>query len=183
MERIEAIRVLEEADCLADRHIVEAAIEKLADRIRGRIGKHNPLVLCIMNGGLIVTGQLLTRLDFPLDVGYLHASRYGMSSSGGELDWIAPFSQDLSGRTVLLVDDILDEGVTLLALMEECHNRGARDVLSAVLVEKLHDRKASPGFRADFTGLQVPDRFVFGYGLDYEGSWRNAPGIYAVRGM
>lgn len=183
MERIEALRVLSEADCLANQQVVEDTIVKLARQITERIGKQNPLVLCIMNGGLIFTGQLLTRLNFPLEVGYLHVSRYGMASSGGELEWVAPFRMELSDRTVLLVDDILDEGVTLLALMEECRRRGAREVLSAVLVEKQHDRKARASFRADFTGLKVPDRFVFGYGLDYEGCWRNAPGIYAAKGM
>ena len=84
---------------------------------------------------------------------------------------------------MLLVDDILDEGVTLKALTDECLNRGAREVLTAVLVEKQHDRKIVPGYRADFAGLAIPDRFVFGYGLDYDGIWRNAPGIYAVKGL
>lgn len=183
MERTEALRVLEEADCLADQRTVEAAIDRMAVDITTKIGKRNPLVLCVMNGGLIICGQLLTRLAFPLEVSYLHATRYGHETSGGDLEWKAPIQADLNGRTVLLVDDIFDEGVTLLTLADECIKRGAKQVLTAVLVDKQHDRKARPGYRADFIGLEIADRFVFGYGLDYDGVWRNAAGIYAVKGL
>ncbi len=183
MERTEALRVLDEADCLADRQMVESAINRMAAEVTDKIGKSNPLVLCVMNGGLIVCGQLLTRLGFPLEVSYLHATRYGRDTCGGELEWKAPIQVDVSGRTVLLVDDIFDEGVTLLTLADECIKRGAKQVLTAVLVEKQHDRKARPGYRADFIGLEIADRFVFGFGLDYDGVWRNAPGIFAVKGL
>ncbi len=183
MERAEALRVLEEADCLADQQTVEQAINRMAVEITTRIGKQSPLVLCVMNGGLIFCGQLLTKLPFPLEAGYLHATRYGHETCGGELEWRVALPVDLSGRTVLLVDDILDEGVTLFALADECRSRGAREVLTAVLVDKQHERKVTPGYQADFTGLSIPDRFVFGYGLDYDGMWRNAAGIYAVKGL
>lgn len=183
MERAEALRVLDEADCLADQQAVEQALNRMATEISARIGKLNPLVLCVMNGGLIVCGQLLTRLQFPLEVSYLHATRYGHQTCGGDLEWKAPIQIAVTDRTVLLVDDILDEGVTLFALADECRSRGARQVLTAVLVDKQHERKVVTGYRADFTGLDIPDRFVFGYGLDYDGMWRNAPGIYAVKGL
>lgn len=183
MERDEALRVLEEADCLVERPIVEAAIDRVAAEITTRLGRQNPLVFCVMNGGLIFCGQLLTKLAFPLEVGYLHATRYGRETSGGELEWQASLQGDLTDRVILLVDDILDEGVTLKALADECLARGAKQVLTAVLVDKRHGRKVLPGYCADFTGLDIPDRFVFGYGLDYDGMWRNAAGIYAVKGM
>lgn len=183
MEHDEALRVLEEADCLVDQPTVERAITRMAAEITGRIGKQNPLVFCVMNGGLIFCGQLLTRLPFPLEVGYLHATRYGREINGGELEWQAIPQMEMIGRTVLLVDDILDEGITLKVLADECYQRGARSVLTAVLVDKQHDRKVLPGYRADFTGLKIPDRFVFGYGLDYDGMWRNAAGIYAAKGL
>lgn len=183
MERTEALRVLEEADCLVDCQAVEKAIDRMAQEITERIGKLNPVVFCVMNGGLIITGQLLPKLFFPLETGYLHATRYGREISGGELEWLSTPCVEIVGRTVLLVDDILDEGVTLKALADDCRQRGAREVLTAVLVEKQHDRKIEAGYRADFTGVKIPDRFVFGYGLDYDGIWRNAPGIYAVKGL
>jgi hypoxanthine phosphoribosyltransferase len=141
------------------------------------------VLLCVMNGGLIFTGQLLTRLVFPLEIDYVHATRYGHETNGATLQWTVRPQLDLKGRTVLLLDDILDEGVTLAAIADYCRQQGAIKVCMAVLVEKLHLRKVSPGMKADFTGIEVGDRFLFGYGLDYKGYWRNAPGIYAVKGL
>ena len=176
-------KVMAEADLLVDEAGVSAVIGRLAQEISERLRDSNPVVICVMNGGLIFTGQLLTRLKFPLQMEYLHATRYGHGTSGSDLNWHVRPQQSLEGRTVLLLDDILDEGVTLAAIADYCRQQGATEVLMAVLVEKLHLRKVTPGMRADFSGLEVGDRFLFGYGLDYKGYWRNAPGIYAVKGM
>jgi hypoxanthine phosphoribosyltransferase len=175
--------ILNEADCLCTTAQVEAAIARMAEAIRHRLADSDPLVICVMNGGLIVTGKLLPLLAFPLQVDYAHATRYGDRTEGGNLLWLVKPVVEMAGRTVLIVDDILDEGHTLAAIMDYCRERGAREVLTAILVNKLHDRKASPDLKGDFVGLEVEDRFLFGYGMDYRGYWRNAPGIYAVRGM
>lgn len=177
------IRTREEADCLADQTAVEAALDRMAAEITARLQHSNPLIYTVMNGGLIFAGQLLTRLPFPLETAYLHATRYGLATRGTLLDWRVRPTQDLRNRSVLVLDDILDEGHTLAAIIEHLREEGAREVLSAVLVHKLHERKAYPGMRADFTGLEIADRFLFGYGMDYLGYWRNAPGIYAVKGL
>jgi len=176
-------RAREEADCLADAATVEAALDRMAADITARLADANPLVYAVMNGGLILAGRILPRLPFPLEVAYLHATRYGHALQGTLLDWRVRPTQDLRGRTVLVLDDILDEGHTLKAIIEHLQEEGAAEVLSAVLVHKLHDRKATPGMRADFTGLDIADRFLFGCGMDYKGYWRNAPGIYAVKGL
>lgn len=179
---IEAQRVLDEADCLHDHAEVEAALARMASQITSRLADQDPLLFCVMNGGLIVTGQLLPRLTFPLQCEYLHATRYGKETSGGRLAWVVKPTEPVKGRTVLVVDDILDEGHTLAEIVRYCQEEGAAEVLVAVLVDKLHDRKA-PGVKADFVGLEVADRFLFGFGMDYKGYWRNAPGIYAVKGL
>lgn len=179
----EIIRTREEADCLADADAVEAALGRMAADISARLRDSNPLVYTVMNGGLILAGQLIPRLDFPLETAYLHATRYGLATRGTLLDWRVRPTQDLRNRSVLVLDDILDEGHTLAAIIEHLREEGAREVLSAVLVHKLHERKAYPGMRADFTGLDIADRFLFGCGMDYKGYWRNAPGIYAVKGL
>lgn len=171
-----------EADLLVSEREVVAAIKRVASEITAELKDSNPLVLCVMNGGLIFGGQLLTQLAFPLEVEYIHATRYGHETNGATLDWIVKPKADLRGRTVLLLDDILDEGITLAAIAEYCRQQGAANVLMAALIEKLHLRKVTPGMRADFSGIEVGDRFLFGYGLDYKGYWRNAAGIYAVNG-
>ncbi len=176
-------RVMAEADCIFTPSEVDAALERMATAISSRLAGENPLVLCVMHGGLIPAGRLLPLLRFPLESGYLHATRYGHETCGGHLDWKVRPTEDLRGRTVLLVDDILDEGRTLAAIIDYCREEGAKEVLTAVLVDKRHERKVHPGMEADFTGLVSPDRFLFGCGMDYKGYWRNAPGIYAVKGL
>lgn len=183
MDMEEILRAREEADCLAGEPKVEAALERMATEITERLAGSNPLVYTVMNGGLILAGRILPRLPFPLEVAYLHATRYGHAIQGTLLDWRVRPTQDLRDRTVLVLDDILDEGHTLAAIIDYLKAEGAKEVLSAVLVHKQHDRKAFAGMRADFTGLDIADRFLFGCGMDYKGYWRNAPGIYAVKGL
>ena len=183
MNKEKAKKILAEADLLVTNSAVEAAITRMAEEITDQLQDSDPILLCVMNGGLIFTGQLLTRLVFPLEVDYVHATRYGHETNGANLHWTVRPQLDMKGRTVLLLDDILDEGVTLAAIAAYCRQQGASEILMAVLVEKLHLRKVTPGMRADFTGIEVGDRFLFGYGLDYKGYWRNAPGIYAVKGL
>jgi hypoxanthine phosphoribosyltransferase len=174
-------QVMANADCLFDEAAVQAALDRMAVGITERLKDRNPLVYTVMNGGLIVAGQLLPRLKFPLEASYLHASRYGDRLQGGELRWKVLPEESMRGRSILVIDDILDEGNTLAAILDHCRERGAADVLSAVLVNKVHNRKARQGLRADIVGLDVPDRFLFGCGMDYKGYWRNTLAIYAVR--
>lgn len=176
-------KVYDEADCICTEEQVSAALDRLGREVTAAIGGHDPLILCIMNGGLVVTGQLLPRLLFPLQLDYAQLSRYRGSTRGGELEWKVHPQTRLSGRTVLIVDDILDEGDTMVALADACRTEGASQVWTLALVEKHHDRKSQPAFQADFIGLETPDRYLFGCGMDYQGYWRNAPGIYAVRGL
>ncbi len=157
---------------------VERAIARLSQEIAQALEDTTPVVICVMGGGIVFAGQLLTQLEFPLELDYVHASRYQNETVGKVLQWKALPKLDLSGRTVLLVDDILDEGITLKAIHEKCLELGAVKVLSAVLVEKKLDH-AKP-IAADFVGLEVPNQYVFGYGMDVYGWWRNLPAIYSL---
>ncbi len=175
----EVRRVLESAELLYDRAEVEAALDRMATAIEQRLAGREPVVLCVMNGGLVPTGRILPRLGMPLRLDYIHATRYRGGTAGGTLEWLREPRLELAGQTVLVVDDILDQGLTLKAIVEACRGRGAREVFTAVLVEKVLAQR--PGLaQADFTALTVPDRYVFGYGMDYHEYLRNAPGIYAV---
>lgn len=176
-------RARDEADCLINADQVQAVLDRMAAEITAALHDSNPLVYAVMNGALILAGQILPRLPFALEATYLHATRYGHALQGTLLDWRVRPTQDVRGRTVLVLDDILDEGHTLNAIIEYLQQEGAAKVYSAVLAHKLHDRKAYPGMRADFTGLEVADRFLFGCGMDYQGYWRNAHGIFAVKDL
>lgn len=173
-------RIYSEAERLYSQNEVEAAYDRMAVAITTRLSEHNPLLLSVVIGGMIPTAALMSRLDFPLQLDYVHATRYGEHTRGGELKWLKAPS-DLSGRSVLIIDDILDEGHTLREIITACHEAGATEVLTAVLIDKQVER--SDGLQqADFTGLSIPDRYVFGCGMDYKGYLRNLSGIYAVKG-
>jgi hypoxanthine phosphoribosyltransferase len=176
----QAAEVLATAELIYSQDQVERELDRLALEVTGKLSDEDPLVLCVLNGALIPTGHLLTRLNFPLRHDYIHATRYRGGTHGAEMEWIGRPSTSLEGETVLVVDDILDEGVTLSAIVEACQNAQVKKVYSLVLVEKIHDRRV--GITADFVGLTVEDRYVFGFGMDYMGYHRNLPGIYAVAG-
>jgi len=159
---------------------VDAALDRMAIDIHQRLQDTNPVLLCVMIGGLVPMGNLLPRLDFPLEVDYVHATRYRGETTGGELHWKVRPSVNLTDRTVLIVDDILDGGITLAAIVEEVKALGAKTVLTAVLVDKYQKRVENGLKHADFVGLQIEDHYIFGYGMDYHEYLRNAPGIFVV---
>ncbi len=167
------------ASCIHDAAAVEDALNRMAGAITAKPGQSDPVLLCVMHGGLIATSELALRLRFPLQIDYLHMSRYRGSTSGGKIERIAMPSVDLRGRVVLVVDDILDEGRTLAAASGYCREQGASQVWLAALVEKRLPRREAL-IEADFIGLSVPNRYVYGYGMDYHGYLRNAKGIYAI---
>ena len=158
---------------------VEAALDSMAAAINAELADKNPLVICIMHGGLITSGKLATRLNFPLQLDYLHATRYRGETIGADLVWKVFPSEPLNGRAVLLVDDIYDVGTTLKLIVEYCTQQGCESVQTAVLLDKQHDRKDA-GIDVDFVGLKVVDQYLFGYGMDYKDYFRNVPGIYGI---
>ena len=172
--------VWESADCLYTDEQLELAVSLLAEEICTDMSDKNPVVLCVMNGGLITTGQLLPKLPFMMQFDYIHVTRYRNGTQGHNLDWLVEPRVSLADRTVMIVDDIFDEGVTLAEIQAFCRREGANEVRTVVLVEKEHERKA-PGAVVDYVAVKVPDRYVFGFGMDYKGYLRNAPGIFALK--
>ena len=177
----EAEAVLAAADCLHDAAAVQAAYDKLAEAISHEFAGSNPLVLCVMTGGFVPAAEVTRRLNFALEVDYLHATRYRGATEGGGLVWKRqPDARRIEGRHVLVIDDILDEGHTLVAIRKALLDFSPASLRIAVLAEKIHDRRA-PGAHAEFIGLSVEDRYVFGCGMDYKEYWRQLPAIYAVK--
>ena len=174
-----ARRALETADLVCSTAAVSAAVTRLAREISAALADSFPLVLCVMRGAVIFAGQLLPQLKFPLEFDYLDLTRYGAATRGGEITWRVVPGTAVAGRTVLVLDDILDHGNTLAAIREKLLAAGASRVYYAVLTEK--DIGRAKPLRADFVGLRLPDRYVFGCGMDVGGLWRNLPDIYALK--
>ena len=166
------------AELVVDAEAVTRAIDRTAVRVALALKHANPLVLCVMNGGLVYCGRLLGRLHFPLELAYAHIARYGEFTSGGSLTWVARPQQSVAGRQVLVVDDVLDQGDSLRAVLRWLSSEGAARVWTTVLVRK--KTPTNEGIDIDFTGLECPDRYLFGCGMDYRNYWRNLPAIYAL---
>lgn len=163
---------------LVDAAAVEAALDRMAQAITDAVADKDPVVLCVMTGGIVASGLLLPRLDFALRLDYVHATRYRGETRGGRLDWLHRPTEAIRGEHLLVIDDIFDEGFTMEAIVAACRADGAASVVSAVLVEKQRERSCA--YHPDIIGLQVPDRYVMGYGLDYKSYFRNAAGIFAA---
>jgi hypoxanthine phosphoribosyltransferase len=170
---------LENSDPVAGAEEVQAAVRRVASEIEQRLSRAYPLVLAVMGGAVVFAGQMLPLLRFPLDFDYIHASRYGAATQGAHVDWRVTPPEGVKGRSVLVLDDILDGGDTMAAIRERLLGLGAAQFHCAVLVEKLLERKKP--ITADFVGLKIADRFVFGCGMDAKGFWRNLPEIRAMK--
>ncbi len=168
------------AECLLTYDEVECAIAALAGQLNQRLLNKTVLAICVMNGGLVFSGLLLPQLSCALRLDFLRVSRYRNTTQGtDELDWLVLPSQPLQDQTVLLLDDIYDEGKTLEALVDWARKAGAAEVITAVMANKQHDRKPLKN-QMDYAAFSVPDAYVFGMGMDYQGLWRNASGIWAL---
>jgi hypoxanthine phosphoribosyltransferase len=179
MTPLEAHQLLDNAECVASADTVQAVISRLAGEINVAMAEDFPLVLAVMGGAVVFAGQLLPRLNFPLEFDYLHVTRYRGNTTGGEMEWRVLPGKNVTGRSVLVLDDILDEGETLAAIRDKLLHMGAARIWSAVLTDK--DNGLDKPVRADFVGLDVPNRYVFGCGMDAYGLWRNLPAIYALK--
>ena len=175
----EAMRLLQEADIMFDAEAVRTAVARLATEITSAMKDEFPVVLSVMGGAAVFTGQLLPQLAFPLEFGAIEVTRYNNDIEGRDITWRLAPKDNVRDRTVLVVDDILDEGITLAAIEKKLHEMGARKVYHAVFADKAIG-KVKP-VKATFIGVTVPNRYVFGFGMDAYGLWRNLPAIYALK--
>ena len=172
------LQYLQQAEVIHTELAVSQAISTIATKLNADYATKQPIVIAVMNGALFFAGQLLPQLLFPLELNYVHASRYHGEIKGNKIKWIVKPSSAVNNRDVLLLDDILDEGLTLKAIVDECYLLGAKDVKVAVLAEKMIDK--SKPILADYVELTLPNRYVFGCGMDVHNWWRNLPAIYAL---
>ncbi|WP_317928713.1 hypoxanthine-guanine phosphoribosyltransferase [Halioxenophilus sp. WMMB6] len=176
----EAEQALASAIVVHSEEVIEQALNDMAAKINEDYKNRCPLILCVMNGGLIATARLVSKLTMPLEIDYIHATRYNNGTTGAALSWLAEPKISLEGRDIIIVDDILDEGVTLQALIKFCNEKGANSTVTAILARKVHDRCVDNQL-GDYVGVDVPDKYVFGCGMDYKGFFRNLPAIFAIK--
>lgn len=174
----EASAIFKRAERLLDADALAAIYDRMAAEVTRTLEDANPVILCVMLGGLVPTAELIKRLTFPFELDYLHATRYRGEITGGELVWKVSPETDLHDRHVLVIDDILDEGATLESVLTALDAQGAASVRTAILLTKQHERRKAD-LAVDFGGAQVPDRFLFGAGMDYKGYFRQLPAVYA----
>ena len=181
-DREEINLILRNATQVATPMEVTQALDRMASEISKQLKSAFPIVAALMNGGVVPLGMILPKLDFLLETDYIHPTRYNDSTSGGEIKWIRKPPDSFARRTVLLIDDVLDNGITLQKTKEECLKVGAKKIYTAVLVEKIvNDRGGLQ--KTDFCGLRLPDQYLFGCGMDYKRRYRNLPGIFATPGI
>jgi len=174
-------KTMSEAEQLYSLEEVDKAISVMSRQIAEKFHDKNPILLCVMVGGLYLAGRLQAELHFPLEIDYIHATRYRGLKKGGLLQWLAKPTLSLKNRQVIIIDDVLDGGVTLAEIIAYCEAQEAELVKTVVLADKQVTRHDNGLKSADFSALQVPDRFIFGAGMDFHGYLRNAPGIFAMR--
>lgn len=173
--------VLDASRLLISKEQLMSAFDQMAAQATTVLKDKNPILLCVMNGGLMTMSEFAMRLNFPLQMDYLHATRYDGETHGGRtVFWRKEPSIPMKSRVVVIVDDILDGGLTLKAIEEFCKNENAKEIYTAVMLDKPSARDAGGLQKADFTGLEIPNDYVFGFGLDYKEYLRNIPGIYTV---
>ncbi len=175
----QAWEILESAEQVCSAATIARAVQRVAADITRVLADDNPLVLSVMGGAVVFTGHLLPLLRFPLSYDYVHLTRYRNAMSGGRIEWKVFPVEALAGRVVLVVDDILDEGDTMLEIRTRVLAAGAERFYCAVFADK--DIGKPKPIAADFVGVPLPNRYVFGFGMDVKGAWRNLPEIYAVK--
>ena len=163
------------ARCVFDAEAVDVAVDRVAVELALELWDARPVIVCLMTGGLPFTADLLRRFHFDLELDYMHLSRY-QHTTGGETRLVRRLERPLRGRTVLLVDDVLDEGETMATAQREVEAAEPAEVLSAVLVRKATDAVAE----VDYAALSGPDEFLVGRGMDCDGAFRQLSGIYAL---
>lgn len=181
MTEINLREILENSTLIADKREVEAAVEFLGEAVNAHYGDREIILLIVMTGAVMPAAWLAAKLKMPVQMDFVHATRYAGQTEGGEIEFRVPPRLNLEGHDVLIIDDIYDIGLTLQMIEGYCESRGARSVNSAVLVRKVHDRETT-GTLPKFIGMEVEDKYIFGCGMDVYENWRHLDEIRALEG-
>ena len=169
-----------DADLIFSAAEIEQAVTAMAQSLDQKLNQQDAIMICVMNGGLILTADLMRKMQTGVRLDYLQVARYRDKTVGGSLHWHKEPQLSLQDQVVVLVDDIYDEGYTLDEVVSYCKKKGAKEVITAVLLLKEKTNRTVT-MQPDIFGLEVCDRYVYGYGMDYQGLLRNLPAIYALK--
>ena len=181
MTEINLREILENSTLIADKREVEAAVEFLGEAVNAHYGDREIILLIVMTGAVMPAAWVAAKLKMPVQMDFVHATRYAGQTEGGEIEFRVPPRLNLEGHDVLIIDDIYDIGLTLQMIEGYCESRGAKSVNSAVLVRKIHDRETT-GTLPRFIGMEVEDKYIFGCGMDVYENWRHLDEIRALEG-
>jgi hypoxanthine phosphoribosyltransferase len=158
---------------------IDHGVQRMAEAISARYGSRPLTIVGVLTGSIVLLADLIRRLDMPLRVGLLQTRSYrGAATNPGELTINPDLFPEVKDRDLLLVDDIFDTGRTLATLVAELDRLGPRSLTTAVLLRKVGRQQVS--LTPDFVALDIPDKFVVGYGLDYNDLYRNLPYVAAL---
>ena len=180
LKQAELQQIIDHSDLIYTQTEIATAITQMAATTDQLLAGSQPIIIAVMNGGMVLTYDLIRQLKTRSRLDYLQVARYQDKTVGGQLHWHKQPQQSLAGETVLLVDDIFDQCDTLQELVSYCKAQGAKQIFSAVLLYK-HKAQREHSLMPDVIGLEVADRFVYGYGMDYQGYFRDVAEIYALR--
>jgi len=161
---------------LYTRQQLQTAVEELGQRITRDYQGKEPFMICILKGACVFFCDLIRHIDLPLEIDFMSTSSYGVSTvTSGEVKLVKDLDRSILGRDVLLVEDIVDTGMTLNYLKKILTGRGAASLRIVALLDKPARREAP--LSVDYICFQIPDAFVVGYGLDYNEKYRNLPDV------
>jgi hypoxanthine phosphoribosyltransferase len=168
------------AEILIPEEEIIARVDGLSAEITAAYQARDLTVVAVLKGSCLFASDLIRRIPIPLELAFVAASSYGSGTSPGDLEiQLFPSREEIAGRDLLVVDDILDTGRTLSRVHAELAGRGARSVRTCVLLDKRERRALA--FEPDFRGFEIPDLFVVGYGLDHAGRYRNLPYVASLK--
>ncbi len=157
---------------------IDKALEKMAEKMNAELADKDPLMICILNGSFMFAADIMKKLNFPCEISFVKLSSYEGTSTTGKVKEIIGLTEDIEGRTIVILEDIIDTGVTMEKIKKQLIGYAPADLKIASMLYKPDACKVD--INIDYIGIDIPDKFIVGYGLDYDGYGRNLPNIYTI---
>ena len=157
---------------------VMQAVHSVAEKMNEDLKNDNPLFICVLNGAFMFASDLMKHINFPCEITFIKLSSYEGIYSTGAVKEILGLNESVVGRNVVIIEDIVDTGVTMERILESLSSKGVKSVKIATFLQK--PAALTRNIEVDYVGIKIPNEFIIGYGLDYDGYGRNMKAIYTV---